>query len=75
MVIPHRESVAESLPRFLAEFDDLQFANHVGACLPRINRVAFHFARLDAVVNTLLTGPAFGVNASVNDQAACAEKF
>jgi hypothetical protein len=75
VVFPHREPVAESRPRFLAEFDDLQFANHVGAGLSRINSVAFYFARLDAVVNTLLTGPALGVNAGVNDQAACAEEF
>src|SRR4030095_12057209 len=43
------EPVAERLLRFLPEFDNLEFTDHVRASLPRIDDVSFNFAGLNAV--------------------------
>src|SRR6185436_7856469 len=68
------EARAEGLPRCFSQLDDLQLANHVGTGLSGVDNVSFDFARFDAVVDGLLTGPALGMKPRVDHQSSCAKE-
>jgi hypothetical protein len=70
-----RELRPQRLFRLLAQLENAQHADHVGASLARPGDVALHFLRADAVVDRLLAGPALGVQAGVDHQAPRAEQF
>lgn len=70
-----REFCAEFAFRFRADVEDLELADFVGAGLARHHDVALHFGNRNAVVDGLLAGPFFRVEAGVDDEAAGAEEL
>ncbi len=70
-----REFCAEFAFRFRADVEDLELADFVRAGLARHHDVALHLGDGDAVVDGLLVGPFFRVEAGVDDEAAGTEEF
>src|SRR5687768_4980703 len=57
------ELTSERRARPVTEFDELQLADHIRARLSGNHNVAFDFACLYAVVDRLLAGPSFAMDA------------
>ena len=68
MKLVQGKPAAEGFFRLLAQFDDFELTDHIGARLARVHDISFDFAGLDAVVDCLLASPAFGMNAGIDHE-------
>src|SRR5258708_32300984 len=75
MEVLRRIARAERALRAVAQLEDLQLAQQVGAGLAGEDHVALDLARPDAVGDRLLARPVLGVDAGVDDQAPRAKEF
>src|SRR5262249_34586592 len=60
---------------FFSKLDNLQFTDHVGAGLARVDHITLDLASFDSVIDRLLTRPPFSMDTRIHDQAPCSEQF
>src|SRR4029077_7159979 len=69
VIVLERKAIAKTGSGPVAQLGQLQLAEHICAGLSRIHNIPFHFARLDAVVDALLSRPVLGVDSCIHDEA------
>src|SRR5258708_11199424 len=75
MEVLRRIARAERALRAVAQLEDLELTQHVGAGLAGEDHVALDLARPDAVGDGLLARPVLGVDAGVDHEAPRAEEL